>query len=166
MWLVLPGEVMHGQIVDVEPHFGHGVQIGHLRSAQKHDHLPIFHVQHLTWYKWPSAGNFILPGMNWWIPFSWIFQTSDSDPSSPTWETCIFDWVSSWFVTNSKMLLVRLSIYIRFELIFKCMHKKWQLIHGYYLKDYDSKELRKWRNDEIYYETVSMSYPVILIIES
>ena len=45
----VPGEVVHGQIIDVQSHFGHGVQIGHLRRAQEDNHLPLLHVEHLTW---------------------------------------------------------------------------------------------------------------------
>ncbi len=41
-------KVVHRQVVDVETGGDHGVQVGHQRRAQKDDHGPLVHVEHLT----------------------------------------------------------------------------------------------------------------------
>lgn len=55
---------MHGEVVDVEAGGDEGVEIGHDRSAEIHEHAPVVHVDHLTCRR--QANNTIRTGQ--WHP--------------------------------------------------------------------------------------------------
>ncbi len=49
------GEVVHGEVVDVESGEDEGVEIFQTRRRQEHDHVPLRHEQHLAWKKYEKS---------------------------------------------------------------------------------------------------------------